>query len=843
MIGIDTAFARVSASDNVRTDQTISTSVASIDTRTIECTSDVELVMPSIHISDKFRIDTSPFVNRPFYVETVPWDSTKTQYSILTPALYHLPRDVFRSNPSLLSGLKIGSLYRSDLDLQISVAGTITHAGCVLVGVIPPLDFELAAATSGIRMINTILSGPHAFLHANEASSVCLKVPWYCNTDLDSLDAESTATYIPSVGLNTLPCNQATLVFVVMNPLAPSDGSSTTLNITVEAIFNNLDIYVPTPRYVTYQAESYFTNLATGAFDGAAKFAKTITGDAIDGMRGWIRSYTGLHNPNTPIIHHAVLTSTHNRFNNVDVTSFAENLDPYANMDRVVSEPIFHSLQDEMATNHIIGKRQYIGYFRVNQNDAVGTRLMSRPIGPFQGGFFGMYGGPSTRFANNIELMAFMSRAWKGSIKIHIQSVMNNKQQVKLRLLQMYNPSAKIRTSYPVYNTILQAPSHLMEFTAGGQTQTITLPYLSRNRLMPIQKNFETTSLLHGQYYVYLAQPLANSSGSPEDINFNVYMELCDDFAFYGYSTEIPYSSPIFNTPRVIPPPVEAELPTEEPRKFRPESLEVMNAPSNQKETVHKFIPSDDSRLVPILDVRPIIRRLYPSAILPYRGAAGESVGVTVQPSFDVGEAPSLCNTPTAAICRMYYGKHAGLKYRIEFVSEEGYPAELQVKIFFSPTTISACSPFGGTLGSALYSGGPTQGSGYEETSQAQYPLNCIKIPSSSGRLIYEFTIPNTSMFKFVGGPSKMNEVSTGYQYACEGLGEVFISLRSEKDFKGNILVESALTDESRLGFHCIAPIVDWSTIQSVTGAWANPNTHVTTVGNPAIAVLYYTRF
>jgi len=848
MTAIDTQFARASQNDNMRTEQSISTSVASIDTRNIECTTVNQLVMPDIHIDSRFRIDASPFVNRPFYLQTVPWPTTKARYSLLNAPLYHLPRDVFLSNESLKQGLRIGSMYRSDLDLQISVAGTITHAGCILVGILPPIDFAIPTTyTGGEYLINSILSGPHAFLHANEATSVCIKVPWYCNTDLDSLDAVQAADYFQSVALNAIPCNHATLVFVVMHPLQPSTGASISLNITVEAIFNNLDIYVPTPRYVEYQAQSYFTNLATSAFDGAAKFAKTITGDAIDSLRAGIRYYTGLHNPNTPILHHSVLVQPRNRLNNVDVTSFLENLDPYANADRVVSEPIFNSTMDEMAMNHIIGKRQYLGAFRVNSNDPVGTRLFNRPIGPFQGGMRYTAQGYNN-ISNNIEFMNLLSRAWKGTIRLHIQSVMNNKQQVKLRLLQLYNPSTAIREKYPVYASILQAPSHLMEFTGGGQTQTIDLPYLSRNRLMPVQKNSETTALMHGEYYIYVAQPLANSSGSPEDIFFNVYMELCDDFVFYGYSTEYFTSNSIF---AFTVPEIEEEPPTPKNKfdddfiMFEAQSLQVMNTPQDQSETTHHMQLSQDTRLQPILDMRPLIRRLYPSTVVPIAIPPGSTLSYITPCLNEIGENAGPSSSLPAGISRMYYGKHVGLKYRFTITAVTDNLKDIHAKFFFSPAAMTAASPVPNFP--SLYAAPPVTSALYDVNSPQQQPLNCVHIPSVVPNiLVYEFTIPNTSMFKFIGGPSKMSNVTNpATPYAVASLGDIVVSVSTDgADFKGYMTIECGYTDESRLGFHCIAPRVQFSTVlRSVPGSYVAPNLPALSAStDPAIPFLYYTR-
>jgi hypothetical protein len=172
-------------------------------------------------------------------------------------------------------------------------------------------------------------------------------------------------------------------------------------------------------------------------------------------------------------------------------------------VDRILQKPDFHTTEDEMDIQSIIGKPQYLGTFRQNENDNVGTLLWDRPISPYQGNTLTPDG--SVFFANNIQLMHYLSRAWKGTIKIHIQSVMNNKQQTKLKLIQLYNPSSEVALQFPTYRSILNAPSHLIEFTAGNQIQTIELPYLSRNNIMHCMRDSTSEGLFHGMYYIYVA--------------------------------------------------------------------------------------------------------------------------------------------------------------------------------------------------------------------------------------------------------------------------------------------------------------------------------------------------
>nr|WPR18093.1 MAG: capsid protein [Chemarfal virus 140] len=451
-----------------------------------------------------------------------------------------LPGDIIRSNPSLLSAMKIASYYRADLVLNISVAGTITHSGCVIAAILPPTPAPFNS-NSHRDLINTCLSGPHAYLYANEATSVNLTVPWYCNSDMATLDMEiASDTYKPSVDITPINGNYATLVLMVLNPLRPSKGSSTDVSIVIEACFKHLDMVVPTPRYVEWRTESLEGLLTTskgigkGLLDSMASGAKKVAGDAIDTARQAIFGWTGLHNPNIATIKDRLITTNRNFPNTVDSSQYFEKLDPYTEYNRIVKQPLFGTTIDEMRLRHIISKKQMIGTFSVATSDVVGKLLWSRPISPYQGGL-----DPRDPYiANNIELLHFMSRAWRGKLKLHITSVMNNKQQVKLKVIKMYNPSISAQTGNPVYKTVANAPSHLIEFTQGGQEQVIELPFLCRNDLIPCARDFSFEAIFHGMYYIYVAQPLVVSDGSPVAIEFNVFLSGGDDLTFYGYSTE-----------------------------------------------------------------------------------------------------------------------------------------------------------------------------------------------------------------------------------------------------------------------------------------------------------------
>lgn len=872
----------------------VGTSVSTINTRSILFSPDHHTEYPVLDMPEEFRIDTKPFVNRPFFVESVSW-SNQAKYALLSNTTRELPSSVFKSNKSLEMALKLGAYFRSDLYLNVSVAGTIGHAGTILVGILPPFP---DAFTADVMLVNTLMSGPHCFLNANEATSCVLHVPWYCNSDLDSLDFSNTVISATTTTSNAThntatAANSATLVMMVLNPLAVSAGASTSLQITIEACFSALDIFIPSPKFVTYVTQGGdLKSIASGAIDKTTTLVKSVVGDAIDVLREGIRYYTGLHNPNIPLIKDRMIVTRRNFGNYSTSSQFFEKLDPYPEIDRIVDRPIYNTSVDEMSIKHIISKPQFLGTIAIDTNNATGKLLWSRPISPFQGGLAGA--GNMVKIANNIELMHYVSRAWRGSINIHVQAVMNNKQQIKVRLLQLYNPSREIIAGkIPTYADILSAPSHLLEFTAGGEIQTVTIPYLSRNSLTPCGVEMHTEGLFHGMYYLYVAQPLVCSSDSPTSVALNMYMSLGDDFAFYGYATEPCMLYPYVPTPAVsaatqreitveLTSTVADKCDTPEKKEvdyfgdpvattkeeklvtvaeiykdlekdkafdtafetFSVQGLEVMNQPQDDKTLINSnnsinYSPSHQERLYSPIDIRPLMRRMYQGE------ATVISPGINrIDLAQIIGERMVYTTdyTPLHLVTRMYYGKHLGIKLKIVCRGPTSSTNSNSLSISYAPPQ-SHVDAANGSIRRCPIAPATRFSPITTTTSHCGYPLPFLETcaDSSENVSIYEFVIPNTSLYKFIGGPEKYTLDSNLLAISDPGT----IVLHTKESLQ--ITLYYSYTDESRLGFHTIAPVFSPCITTGTTNKASiyigrtgdTINTAVSAIPNPG---MYYTK-
>jgi len=1057
MINIDKNFKEISNTDFDIDSQNMTTTVASITTREIqEIDSPFNDMYMKVDIPDAYRVDAKSFIERPFYVDEVTFPDTAARYTLLTSTVRFLPGDIARSNTSVLNMFKMAAYGRPDLVINVSMAGTITHAGCVLVGVLPPFPkYPVLVSGNNKRLINTILTGPHAFLHANEATSVAIPVPWYCNTDLATTDMEQTQGYNTTLDITLTNGNYATLVYLVLNPLQPSTGSTKSLKIIVEACFKNFDLAVPTPRYVTWTPQSGskkhlscfnpnyedfeelvarygiedwknmpvekkrhlaqklakysaligsavslttlmirlgmvclmgedqlpidhimrvddfqpqsglvsgVMGIASGLLDSAAKGLKTVASDAIDSGRGIIREYTGLHNPNIPNVQERVIMTSTNFVNNTDCPQFFEKLDPFVKFNRIVKEPIFGSNIDEMAISNITTKKQLIGSFVVDVNDGVGALKWVRPISPFQGGAGPDPSGGIICF-NNLELLHSMSRGWRGSMKLTIQSVMNNKQQCKLKVIKMYNPSVSALTGYPQYKSIVNAPTHLLEFTQGGQEHEVSLPYLCRNDITPCATNTDTEALFHGLYYIYVAQPLVISDSSPNSVEFNVFLSGETDLTFYGYTTAATYHSDFATLPQPLMESVrnkrgkvvpfrdftsvtrfepefafykyandedltltyqyintpkgkdlgidrnkwtkaqrddfelyrkqhienfilahenwrnvravfkdEAEmkqaidkwkydatmkctqvelsslrtyqilalkraLGVHERGGFKPQtgSIKVMNEPQHQSHTTRVDEKETQlthmSRLMPSLDIRHFLRRMYKSQVYEAGAEPTATANTVLKLASFLGESPNLWNyTPIETFSRMYYGKSVGFKFRcllslVNHISVESVPSVdfLNLRVYYVPQNINALEN-----SKAIVAALPNPNSfpsPFTPSDGTPLTYQIIGKESTSTHVVYEFTVPDTSFYKFLGGPNKFyNFDGNGNpeEVAQGDFGSILFQITNlSRDKRADYTFEVfvGLTDETRMGYHSIAPpFVVYKTAATYTG-------------------------
>lgn len=781
---------------------------------TIEVYQNYDKFPPITTIPPSLKMPFEQILNKPYLAQIVTWTSAMTpNTNIITMGF---PLD-FLVNGQLRTPFEVAAKYRLKACVYLQVTGTPLHAGLVLASAVPTEC--LSMSVPGNR--NSFLQAPHVFLSANEATPVCLEIPFYSNTKLLETNVSVRSNVYNS------EVDYAELQLNVWNQLVPGTSGSTSLSISIHVMFTQADFYVPKNDFTTWNPQS---TMVSSIFDMSAEAAKKLTGDFIDKMRGLVKSYTGLHNPNIPILQERMLASPRNFSNNVDIPTYFEKLDPYTDHNRVVVENTFYTDVDEMDIKTIISKPQYVGTFAVNNTQNAGAILWSRPITPSQDQIVAPY-----YYATGIPMqtLALLTRYWKGKIKLHIQSAMTNFHNVRFMVARNYSNDSRALQNVPDFYDCVALQSTTLEFSGGSQVQTIDLEYCSELEQLPNTTSAASNALQHGMYYIYLAQPLVLSGQVATEVEFNVYISAGEDFEYYGYST--------LNL---------ETLSRGASGSFSAQS--VMVEPSKQSDLANKVVysnPSAPKNFRPVVSTREFIRRFAQVATVDLTTASsrgGEYDTKTIKIS-DLFSRYSVLATDTSnnssnfqrVIRQFYFGQTGGLKFKFHFYNAQ----DAQVK--FSPPTpvyIATSNPtqvfsaFSEPSASVLYNewikrnnypwddslSGDVMSPPFIETGTWTKPYLSQPDAVSSetmntSQIQIECMIPNMNNLEFVGDKTWFadNSLKSNSPPYSSDMGDFVLTALARNSAENTlssvpvrVVIYMAYADEARFGFNVCCPIV-----------------------------------
>lgn len=567
------------------------------------------------------KMDFSRILNKPFFIGYGSW--TTSQAVGVRIANINIPNDLFINQLAKIP-FEASTLYRAKLRLLIQVAGTPMHQGTLLCSAVP-VGFGSFMTNAG-SLINNLMAAPHVFMSANESTSVALEIPFYVNSKLMKSDVDRT-----TVSPQFAEVNYAQAVIYVLNQLAAPTSGSTALTVSIHAEFLDLEFYGPhtdvsylTPTLVAQGFVEGARYILTKAIDSTFSTAEVMAGDFLDLFRQALRYYTGLHAPSVPALANKSHVVARQNYSSVDKPVQYEKLDPYYDFDRICKDAIFDTTRDEMLVREIISKPQYLGNFVVKVADTPGTLCWARPMSPFQQSLTGFYIDPftgssvtTTGFSSLFQIFYYLTKYWRGTIKIHIQSVMTNFHYCKLLVGKDYSIRKQGLISYPTFASVSNLLTDTLEFSAGGQVHTIEIPFMSPLEQLPCSLEWDNIMSQMGMYYIYLLQPLVANGTVPTEVRFNMYISAGEDFQFYGYSTEparISYPFIVSSAPASRDPQEEPNFP-----EFQAQG-EVVDAKvsteiSQQQEInfthPEEKIPYQSVDFRPIVSVRDFIRRPY----------------------------------------------------------------------------------------------------------------------------------------------------------------------------------------------------------------------------------------
>lgn len=807
---------------------------------------------PSINsLPRNLDIDYTKILHKPYFVKNIKWGTGDTAYNFLD--YIEVPFGII-VNELTKYPFNTSVMFRAKVSLIFQVSATPMHQGTVLIGALPSGVYaSLNSFTSVPARMNKLMVAPHGFLYANESTAVRIQVPFYNNSKLVNTDVMSD-----TVHPNRLRSEFADVVVMVVNPLAQPTSAAESVTISVHAVFDELDFYVPhiDTTFVTEGLADIGTKAVNGVF-GIAKSAvgglcdlgKTATGDFLDYLRGVFKQYTGLHNPNYSSIAQKNVITARQNVNQVDIPTYFEKLDPYGDYSRITKDYLFDTATDEMLMSHLLSKPMFVSSFTVKSTTTAGTPLFARPITPFQQTPFLAnaldYEGSQTKspaFCDLHTMFFHLSKYWRGGLSVHIQSNMTNFHFCKLLVARNYSPVEGMASGYPKYEEIQNLMVETLEFSGGGQVQTVDMPYISVMDFLPTTTNLDFNAFMHGMYYIYLAQPLVSNGSVPVDIQFNVYISMNKDFQYYGYSNNLLQVFGFGETPPASRE-FEAEAATMQP-------IEDQSSLNNPGEAKHDKY--EDEFLRPIVSVRDYSRRMYRTFrarfmyddLVARNGVFAIDVGTLLKPPMSTGSAgvyQRAYSHPLAVLRRSFLGYNGGLKVKAVIsgssVGMMWYSPPSYVRnadgigtTWVGTEPLAYASPTTTVAGEKLYgldNGEPSAANYSSVMPTIERPNYTTSTSGASthrgteenvlmGGCILEAHVPNLSPYRFLGDGTSMDiTVLDSKESPFEQMGHLIITLPRDPSLLGynsnaKCSVELALwigaDDEGRFGFQSILP-------------------------------------
>jgi len=759
-------------------------------------------------IPEQIGMDFSRILNKPFLVGKFNWSTSDTRYS--SPLDLSLPSAILQNLPcgaSLRVPFDAAALYRANLKIILQVSGTPMHQGTLLVTSVPKgCSFSTLSGDLASR-VSSYMAAPHTFLYANGSSSVSLEVPFYANTKYLATDLNQTA--LTNDAYNG---DFASLRAIVLNPLAPPSNGNSTLTVAIYVMFDDAQFFVPHSA-VTFVAQS---KTISGLIDGLTTRTKQMAEDFIDSARVVLRDYTGLHNKNHPVPINKMITSDRNNFNLVDYDTNFEKLDPFSEFTRVCAEPLFETKQDEMMLSYILSKPQYLGTFKVSTSTVAGKVVWSRPITPLQEA---VISGESVQYSTPLGILALLSKYWKGSLNIHIQSNMTNFHFCKLVIARDYSPVHASLEKVPLLDDVANLLVENIEFSGGGQVQTVVMPYMSIFDQLEITTDYPLNAVQHGMYYIYLDQPLVTNGTVSNDVEFNVYVTAGDDFQLFGYTLNN-YNMKTLTTPR--PDFVGQSLLN---TSASDGSLMARNGKVTEPKVFNDNFHHNSS-------IRDYIRRFYPSLQHPLSIYPSTPIFLPVSDLLGLTSHYSETYTPLDIINQLYLGFTGGLKFKIRLngaadasvmfippqmrllIETLGFIKTVPSNVLLSTIDVDTTLANTSVLESTRYNGPTTYPTVAIETSTKP-----LLTPLDNSVLEVEGVLPNMSPFRFVGDLKNHTNDSVQTYTSNIDLGTLVISIiptKIDQPAVGTIFV--ACSDESRFGFQVTTPTVFINNFASVSG-------------------------
>lgn len=769
-----------------------------------------------ISISPNMRMNFDQILSKPFFLKRVPWGTGDFPGQLITGSDISVPTDIL-VNALAKIPFQASAFVRGCIEVTATLITTPLHAGSVLISATSPIQGTEA------RGINSDMIAPHVILTANSSSSAVLEVPFYYPARL-----YPCAVPLSDTVFATTAKNFSLISTRVLNDLFVSTGATAPVSIMYYGMFKDLEFYVPhnTPTYRTSPDASTFvaeSTMITKAIDSVTQTTKTLTSDFIDLARGTVRKYTGLHNPNLPIIHERMIPTDENFANITDGQTLYQKLDPYVGYDRIVREETFNTSIDEMDILQMVQKPQLLTVLSMATTLTAGSQIATFPMTPLM-----VPVGKTNRNYPLLQKLHAMSGYWRGDLYLDFHSVSTNFQRFQIQVTRDYTVSPSSFDNYPTMDSVSNMPSTFLEFNAGGQVQTVKLPFQSPFNQLPCALDARANAVQHGLCYVFLAAPIINGANAPNTVRLNVFLRAGENFQFFGYCKEN-----VFREDNTTAPTSAIDGVVEEPEVTPPTPIpNAFVAESNAATPYNVSIPTpllnanvqsrgadEDLEMRPIVNARDYLRRHYLVFDEDF-ATTGAEFNATVSTLLLRAE------TPLKHLIRDFRGYTGDLKFKIVFVGAPG----CMVK-FTPPGWTQAGTPpanntlqqsFTGSIQTRIFDakrylpsvigdlGLRTAAPFIWHSRKLVKEDNDIAIISGSGTGVVEydsgisqveFTLPNYSPYKFLSTCADDFTIDTEADYGRINIAPI-IRKTIPTTSRYRIRIYIAVGDSFRCGFH-----------------------------------------
>jgi hypothetical protein len=613
--------------------------------------------------------------SKPVVLNTITWTTSQVAgASILNPPNGEaLPENIFRRNPNsvMTSVAKNWTYFRATMVFKIMVNATKFHYGRLMVGFQP-----LRTTTVGDQYQASGL--PHVLIDAANSQPVIFKVPFFSPVSMLNMTDTTALAH-----LGQLFC-------IVLNNLHASTGVSASVNVTVMAHFEDVELSVPiastasavpvgTPKGVFYE----HNETQSGLKDDIGSITKGVKQLASGDFAAALQTGVGF-----AAKHPELLKMMFDRpiKRDVDVMSKSMTLATLAHGSgpdtvsrlslipeslHIPNAAVLSGFDTEFDLRKLAQK--YMLFTTINWTDAqvTGTNIFSTSVRPYD------MVQPVSASVLRYNYAAFIQQMFcyfRGGVKIRLDIVAS--QFHTGRIACVYTPGFNSNITYP---DCLISPTTIIDLAnSENRSFEIRLPYLYNRPWLnvgPWVPSYSTTQQFVdnlGQFNIFVQNELAHPDNVGSEVDINLYFAFDEDVEFvYPKPSWFPTANfgPNIDMPNVVFPGLYYEQKTNETQAGL---HSIIDGDSEDVDlcTAVQHISRDTSHFCGevTMHLRDIIRRygpLFPDTQVLSTTTPGRH-GVLMIPVMPSGSY-NLPGCPMSFFARMFIGWSGSIRYKILF--------------------------------------------------------------------------------------------------------------------------------------------------------------------------------